>query len=148
MWNQWHTRNEQRKYSYDGCEKSSPALQCKGCKQWLYHEDLAEGVVPAGFLEFQLNYTFICKHCNRSTGKEECHIRKASWIESIRSSMMHLMWKEHRKQFKVVEIREFILKHWELLAPQRTHEAVESADLAPYFTKKCKPPHNVFIQKK
>lgn len=91
-WNRWHTRNEEGKYSYDGCQKDSPALQCKKCKQWYYVEDIAEGVVPAGYLPFQENVVFTCRLANCGKGQEECNLEKASWIKAIRSSMMHLMW--------------------------------------------------------
>ena len=48
----------QQAYSYGGDAKpEAPALQCNGsggCMQWFYQEDLAEGVVPDDFLEFQV----------------------------------------------------------------------------------------------
>eukprot|EP01052_Picozoa_sp_SAG31_P003650 SAG31_NODE_143_length_22627_cov_14.541347_7_plen_266_part_00 len=84
-WNRWHTRNEQQKYSYEGVYKPLPAIQCGKdiidlprfasystpwcavgcCEQWFYLEDLAAGVLPDGFLEFQVTALLsLCSFCD------------------------------------------------------------------------------------
>ena len=95
----------------------------------------------------QTNYTFSCKYCNRDTCVDSFVYKKASWIEGIRSAMMHQMWMTQQRLFKVAEIKDFLVDNHSLCYG-RTPEEIEKADLAPYFTKKVhRPPVDIYFVK-
>jgi hypothetical protein len=124
-WNDTHTRNREQRYSYELVNKpGETSMQCEGCKQWFYECDIADGVVGSAYLTFQVNVRFCCKYCTSRDGDtpgiEEFEIINCKdWIYALKSAMAHLMWTRQKQDFKVEEIKEFVLSNWAVLCKGR-----------------------------
>ena len=56
--------------------------------------------------------------------------------QAIVDAFLNLMWEQQRKEFKVAEIKSFLLLHWEMLLYGWEKKTAEKFDIAPYFKKK------------
>eukprot|EP01043_Picozoa_sp_COSAG02_P061839 COSAG02_NODE_8391_length_2587_cov_2.391479_3_plen_344_part_01 len=150
-WDRWKIRNAEKQYSYgkwDGHQYSGEfrleaCLRCKVCQHWIYRSDVAPGVIPDNYLDFQKNYSFICKRCNV---QDDCQTeifkltRCENWIDAIESAMAYKTWTEQRKLWKVAELQEFITEpeHWRSLCygrPPPETIGENGWDPNPYFTR-------------
>jgi hypothetical protein len=120
-----------------------PALVCnhgggggggKGCRGVTFGADqLPDGVLPAGFLPFQRNYRFSCAKCSGS-GAPTCFPIKAMKFEAIVDAFLNLTWETHRHEFKVAEVKAYLLEHWDMLLCGWERRPPEKFDIAP-----CEP---------
>lgn len=162
MWNERRTRNDKRQYSYSGSNKEKvSSLRCSHCQQWFYLDEInGPELVPVGFLAHQRNYRFSCAWCcshawgNGCGGRHEPKSTDPSWVErfeltkpkkyeAIVDAFLNLMAsaQPRRKEFKVSEIKDYLLAHWDPLLPgwERPRELTGEGkpfDIAPYFNKK------------